>query len=64
LLFARFPQPARAVSSRGALKVSVLLALLNRPDFSPAAKVALRGQVDRLSFDSDKITVLKALSAK
>ena len=45
-------------------QVSVLLALLNRPDFSPAAKVALRGQVDRLSFDSDKITVLKALSAK
>jgi hypothetical protein len=45
-------------------QVSVLLVLLKRPDFSPAAKKALRAQVDRLSFDSDKITILKALSAK
>jgi hypothetical protein len=45
-------------------QVSVLLILLERPDFSPAAKEALRARVDRLSYDSDKITVLKALSAK
>jgi hypothetical protein len=45
-------------------QVSVLLALLKRPDLSPAAKDALRARVDRLSFDSDKIQVLKALSAR
>lgn len=45
-------------------QVSVLLALLRRKDFSPEAKEALRGRIDGLSFDSDKITVLKVLAAK
>ena len=50
----------RALSFDNA-KVDVLLALIANPSFSPAAKEAILRQLDHLSFDNNKTTVLNAI---
>lgn len=43
---------------------SVLLTLIQKPEFSTEAKKAITDRIDRLTFDSNKVTVQKALLAK
>ncbi|MBM4029044.1 MAG: hypothetical protein FJ280_27150 [Planctomycetes bacterium] len=45
-------------------KVDVLLTLVHNPCFSPAAKAALLDRLDRLTFESNKRTILEALNKK
>jgi len=45
-------------------RVDVLLALVNNPEFSPAAEAAILDRIDRLSFENHKRQVLDAISER
>ena len=43
------------------MKVDVLLALIENPNFSTDARSAILGRLDRLAFETNKIKILEAL---